>query len=197
MALKIQRITCILYCKIHLNTFVFCKLSSVHLNYTILALMKKHLFLFALIASISSCSSTGKPLPEINATTLAGKEITNEGLKGKITVIKLWATWCGPCLREIPELNELVDQYKTDTNVVFVAITDDTRATIEKFLSVREFNYQQVTDAKELSGKLHKGLVQYIPEHIVVDQQGNVVFDEIEPPLGIKDTLISVIESLK
>ncbi len=159
-------------------------------------MLKSISFLFLCIA-IASCSNDGQPLPEFSATTLSGKKIESKDLKGKITVIKIWATWCGPCLAEIPSSNELVEHYRNDTNVVFLAITDDSKEKITNFLSQRPFNFQHITDAKEIKGKLHKGMVSYIPEHIVVDQNLNIVFDQTEPKGSLNDTLISVIDHLK
>lgn len=143
------------------------------------------------------CSKVGRTLPLIDKTTIAGKHITHESLRGKITVIKIWATWCGPCLAEIPELNELVELYKNDSNVVFLAITDDSHKKIADFLQNREFNYQHITDAKDLKNALQPGLIKYIPQHIVVDQNLNIIFDESEPRGSIKDTLLAVIKQLR
>ncbi len=150
----------------------------------------------SLAVLIPACSNTAKKLPDFSSTTLNGQLISNKTLAGKITVIKIWATWCGPCRAEIPELNDLVEHYRSDTNVVFVAITDDPKEKIEDFLSNQPFYYNHLTDAKKLKDQLQTGLVQYIPQHLIVNQNGEIIFNESEPPSGISTVLRHKIDEL-
>lgn len=157
----------------------------------------RFLLLSAAFFLLLSCSKTGDKLPNFSATTLEGKLISTENLKGKIVVIKVWATWCGPCIREIPELNEVVQENQTDTNVVFLAVTDDSSDKIQSFLKSTPFNYQLITDANHIKDQLQTGPVQYIPEHIVVNQQGEIVFDEWDQVTDIGKKLRQKIAELK
>jgi thiol-disulfide isomerase/thioredoxin len=72
----------------------------------------------------------GKPAPDFKLTALAGagktKIVTKADLAGKVIVIDFWATWCGPCLRELPEIQKLVDQLaESKKNVVVIALSQD------------------------------------------------------------------------
>ena len=59
------------------------------------------------VFGLMACSNKeGKKIPPMDFETLDGKHITSEMLEGNATVICVWATWCGDCIREIPELNE-------------------------------------------------------------------------------------------
>ncbi len=72
----------------------------------------------------------GKPAPEFTLTVLddAGKtrRLTKDDLAGKVVLIDFWATWCGPCLRELPEIAALAASYeKAGKPVVVVAVSED------------------------------------------------------------------------
>lgn len=136
-------------------------------------------------------------MPEFTATTLNGNTINPANLKGKIVVLEIWATWCGTCVLEIPELNSLVEKYKNDTSIVFLAITDDSKTKIEKFLSDRPFAYQQIVDAKNLKNIFQPGISKEIPKHIVVDRNSKIILDISGGSDTIAQQLANTIEQLK
>lgn len=158
-------------------------------------------YITALFLSLGlfSCwnNNAGDPLPSFSATTLDGQYLSTQDLKGKIVVIKIWATWCGSCLAEMPELNQLVQRYESDTNIVFLAITDDPKEKVIKMLERIPSNYQQITDAKDIKLKFQPGPYKEIPKHIVVDKQGNIVFDQSGEILNVTTILSKEIDALK
>ena len=90
----------------------------------------------------------GKPAPDFRLTLLDGpgkiREVTRHDLAGKVVVIDFWATWCGPCIVELPEIKKLVDHYNaTKKDVLIVALSQDMlpeelpalRALVEKTLA--------------------------------------------------------------
>ena len=110
--------------------------------------------------------------------------ITGDGiaplLEGEALVINLWATWCGPCIREIPKLNKLVEKYQ-DQGVRFLAFTDESKEVFEKFQIRRpsfEFRFEKSFANLEalrilmaLDKKYHG---RAIPVHILVKKDGTV-----------------------
>jgi thiol-disulfide isomerase/thioredoxin len=130
-------------------------------------------FLFSLF----SCSNKGKQISEFNLKTLDGSSISEIDLKGKITVIHVWATWCGSCLQEIPELNELANRYVMDTTIVFLAISDEPNEKIERCLQQRKFDFIQIPAAKELTSSLKTKLVKTYPQHIIIGKDLKIKFE--------------------
>jgi len=164
--------------------------------------MKKHqgLILFTLIiisSLIVGCSQKGESLYEFDAILVSGKSISKSDFKGKIIVINIWATWCGPCKNEIPELNALVSSYEDNEDIVFLAITDENTVKIEKFLGVNSFKYQQIIDGKELINHIHTSIIKSIPRHIIVDQKGIIRFEFDGAADNIESILAEEIEKLR
>ena len=104
----------------------------------------------------------------------------NELKENEILIVNLWATWCAPCIQEVPELNELVADYK-DKGVRFLAFSDESAEVFEKFLQKRPefiFNYEQNFGNKEV-GRFIKSMDKQfqgkgIPLHILVKADGTV-----------------------
>ncbi|MEO0238391.1 MAG: redoxin domain-containing protein [candidate division WOR-3 bacterium] len=107
--------------------------------------------------------------PDFIVETIDGKKLSLKNLKGKVVVLNFWATWCGPCRREIPELNKLVEKYKDNTDVVFVAITNDLRERVANFLSSNEFKYKVAFDVDSVYQKYN---VTAVPTHVIIDKDG-------------------------
>lgn len=79
-------------------------------------------------------SHKGDPLPDFTVTDLSGKQLELSSLKGKPVLVNLWATWCGPCVAELPALGKLAVERVGDLRVVLVSQDSDT-AKVEPFLT--------------------------------------------------------------
>ena len=96
--------------------------------------------------------------------------------KGKTLVVYFWATWCKPCLSEIPELVLLYDKYRSK-NVMIVGVAIDQADKVEKFTKEHRITYPIVyggTEAVELSKKMGNK-IGGLPFSIVIDAKGQVV----------------------
>jgi len=63
-----------------------------------------------------------KPLPVIRLRDLDGKALAADSMKGKIVVLDFWATWCGPCISEVPNFNRIQEKY-ADKGVEVIGVT--------------------------------------------------------------------------
>ena len=115
----------------------------------------------------------GEAVRSFSARALNDQLINTDDLKGKVVVLNFWFIGCPPCMAEIPRLNELREKFKTNEDVVFVALTADNEHAVEKFLAQQKFDYDMVADAKPtLDSFRFKGY----PKNIVVGKDGKVVY---------------------
>jgi thiol-disulfide isomerase/thioredoxin len=108
--------------------------------------------------------------PKYSATTLDGKEISNDTLKGKVVLLNVWASWCGPCQAEFPDLIELQEKYGDKGFTVVGMAWNDTESNIRGMAKDRKLNYPIAMAAPELGDAL--GGLQSIPVSLIIDQDG-------------------------
>jgi len=95
---------------------------------------------------------------------------------GKILIINFWATWCPPCLKEIPEFINLQQQY-TDQNVQFIGIAIEDQTPVSQYLNTIDINYPILVGGDKaimLSQQLGN-FVNAVPFTIIVNQQGQII----------------------
>lgn len=89
---------------------------------------------------------------------------------GKVMLVDYWATWCGPCVRLIPEMNEFHEKFSDD--LVIIGLSDEKQETVTDFMGNHEVHYAMAIDTQ---GRMKKALgVQGIPHVMIVDSTGIV-----------------------
>lgn len=73
--------------------------------------------------------------PDISLADLKGKMVTLDGFKGKVVFVDFWASWCGPCKQEFPEINRFISKYNDKDVVVLAVNVDKQRSHAEEFLA--------------------------------------------------------------
>lgn len=104
---------------------------------------------------------------------LDGKPVTLDEAKGKIVLLNFWATWCGPCRAEIPDLIRLQESYKDKLEIIGLAVDDDDPSLVEKFAKKAGINYRVAMASEEVRAKY--GGIPALPTSFVLDNEGRVV----------------------
>lgn len=114
----------------------------------------------------------GNKLPVYHFEDIAGNKYNNENTRGKIIVLKCWFIHCVPCVKEFPELNKLVDNYKNRKDILFVSLAFDNKQDLTNFLKTHKFNYAVVPNQQIfMTDTLN---INTFPTHIVIGKDGKI-----------------------
>src|SRR5881296_672255 len=113
------------------------------------------------------------PAPEFNLTGLDGKPVTLADSKGKVILLKFWATWCGPCRAEIPDLVELQNKYKDHLQILGLVVDDDDQDAIKEFSEKFGINYPVALATNDI--RMQYGGIAALPTSFVLDGEGRIV----------------------
>ena len=148
-------------------------------------MLNKALFLNLLFfVSLFGCQNNskkqdGESLPEklvdrIQLVELDGTAISLDDLKGKTIFLNYWATWCRPCLAEMPDLDRAA-KILEDENFIFLAASDEEIDKIKKFASKYKYSFKFVhskTSVFDLD-------IMALPTTIIIDSKGEIVYNEV------------------
>ena len=113
------------------------------------------------------------PAPQFNLPGLDGKPVTLADARGKVVLLNFWATWCGPCRAEIPDLIELQSKYKDRLQIIALTVDEDDAATIRKVVEKTGINYPVAMASPEI--RLKYGGIMALPTSFMLDTEGRVV----------------------
>jgi thiol-disulfide isomerase/thioredoxin len=115
--------------------------------------------------------SVGKQAPEVVSKDLNGKEVKLSDLRGKVVVLDIWATWCGPCVSMIPHSRELVKKNKDKPFVLVSISADEKKETLTSFLEKQPMPWTHWWNGKS-GGILADWEVEAFPTVYVLDTKG-------------------------
>ena len=113
------------------------------------------------------------PLPTLSMQALDGRIITSDDLLGKVVLVNFWATWCGPCRAEIPDLIKLQARYPDQLQIIGVSADEGPVQVVKDFATEYGINYPIVMSTPELT-RAFPG-VMALPTSFIVDPEGRVV----------------------
>lgn len=120
----------------------------------------------------------GKPSPKFNYPDINGETVSLDDLKGNLVYVDVWATWCGPCIREIPALKQLESDYH-GKNIKFVSMSIDPREDFDKWQKmVKEKDLKGIqifADNDWKSEFVQEYNIKGIPRFILIDENGNIL----------------------
>ncbi len=128
---------------------------------------------------IVSYTKVGQQMPSFSVTTLDGTQLKIADLKGKVVIVNFWATWCPPCLVEMPRLEkEVWRKYKTSTDFVMIAIArEQSEQEIAGFKKENSFSFPMAADPKREAYRLFGS--GGIPRSYVVGTDGQILYQSV------------------
>ena len=121
----------------------------------------------------------GDKAPDFNITADSGKQITRSNFGGRVLVLNFWATWCPPCIDELPSLDEFQRQFSSKGVVVVGVSVDKNEKQYKDFLKKARVAFQTSRDP-DASISAEYGTFKY-PETYVINAKGEVVAKYIGP----------------
>jgi len=117
----------------------------------------------------------GQPIPDFDTTTVDGKPFKLSDLKGKVILLDFWATWCPPCILQLPHMKQLYERNK-DKNFVLVGISaDETAEDLKNFLENENMQWPQIFDGSDTTSTIAEQYGVFIrPTTVLIDAKGNV-----------------------
>jgi len=117
----------------------------------------------------------GNPAIAIKATTSDGKEITLDTYRGKVLLLDFWASWCGPCRQEIPNMKKVYNEFHGKGFEILGISLDDSRVKFRSYVDEQDISWPQIFDGKgwnSEAGKLYA--VNSIPATFILDRNGKI-----------------------
>jgi peroxiredoxin len=136
----------------------------------------------------------GDRAPDFTVVTDNGQTVTRSSFGGKLLVLNFWATWCPPCIEELPSLDAFQLRLRSKGVVVLGISVDKNEQTYKTFLERARVSFLTARDP-EANISSSYGTYKY-PETYVIDQQGRVVEKFIGPENWLKPEVIQRIERL-
>jgi peroxiredoxin len=152
-------------------------------------------FCLALYTSLhETIVNAGDKAPNFSIATDNGKTVTAREFGGKLLLLNFWATWCPPCIEEIPGLNEMSRQLGPGGLVILGVSVDKDANAYKQFLARNPLAYLTARDPDEKIN-LSYGTVQY-PESYLIDQNGKVIEKYISSQAWASPQMIEHVKSL-
>jgi thiol-disulfide isomerase/thioredoxin len=119
--------------------------------------------------------------PPFAVKGMDGKTVSLAGAHGKVVLLNFWATWCGPCRMEVPDLVELQKKYQDRLQVIGLVVDDADEDGVRKFAKRYGINYPIALTTDEM--RIRFGGVPALPTSFIIDAQGRVV----QKHIGLRD----------
>lgn len=130
----------------------------------------------------------GKVAPEFELSKLDGTKVKLSDLKGKKVIVNFWATWCGPCQREMPDMQEFYNKYQKDVEILAVNYTasegTDGKEKVRKFGEEKGVTFPILLDTDIKVTTTYKVIT--IPTSYFVDTNG-VIQDKFIGPMTVQE----------
>lgn len=124
--------------------------------------------------SISESIKLNQPAPEFTTTDITGRKFNLSQLRGKYVLLNFWATWCGPCVAELPLIKKVRDDFPEDQLEIISVSEDNTKRDLENGIKKYGLNWTHVFKDMRLVTKYQ--ISGGIPLTFLIDKEGRIVF---------------------
>lgn len=126
-------------------------------------------------------------------TSLDGQNLNMADLKGKVVFLNFWATWCAPCVAELPNLQRLYEKTK-DNKIVFAFISQEDSATVKRFMTEKAYSFPAYILADQPPMVFKSEIV---PTTFVLSPDGTIAFKHVGVAKWDDESSINFINELK
>ncbi len=131
-----------------------------------------------ILITTPSQTTLPRPAPDFLLPDMRGQAVRLSQLKGKVILLNVWATWCGPCRQEMPTMEALAHKLSGEDFVLLAVSQDvDGAVTVKPYLQEGGYTFPVLLDLQGEVGRKY-GVTGY-PETFVIDRQGQVVYHHI------------------
>ena len=128
---------------------------------------------FAIVAgTASSAIAPATAAPDFTLHAMGGPNLRLKEQRGRVVMVNFWATWCGPCRQEMPQLNRLYEKYKSSGFVLLGVNVDDDVAKAAELAAKLGVTFPVLLDTEKTVSKLYD--VSTMPSTMIIDREGKV-----------------------
>jgi peroxiredoxin len=119
--------------------------------------------------------AAGERAPDFTLPSLGGQEVSMAQLRGKVVILNVWATWCEPCRAEMPSMETLYEDFKSNKNFVLLAVSQDERGreAVAPFIKKNGYHFTVLLDPKNIVSSAYGA--SGVPETFVIARDGRIV----------------------
>ena len=137
----------------------------------------------ATMRTIQKSLAVGSRFPDFSEVDVEGKPLSIGRFKGKVVLVDFWATWCGPCIMELPSVLSTYQKYRDKGFEILGISLDQDKQAMMTFAASRGMGWPQFFDGKLWENKLaQKYGVMSIPATYLLDAQGNIIAKDLRGP---------------
>ncbi len=138
--------------------------------------MKKLILLFIILFISANIYPLTGPAIDFDAVDINGKNIKLSEYKGKVVILDFWATWCPPCIKEIPNLKKIYAKYKGDDfEIISIALERKPKENAIKFVAEKKMDWVHVIDKEKGKEIATEYKIRYIPTMYIINKKGEII----------------------